>query len=95
MGRREVKCPQCGSGNIVLEFLQQVGHVHRILKDGAIGKRPKLVEYDGEGEMLYCKDCGYNFDENHFQLESGKIVLLKDLSEEGNEPNDFREGKHE
>lgn len=49
---------------MVYETFSQLGKVYSILPDGTIGKRFKRMEYEDDAslDMVYCKDCGGNYD---------------------------------
>ncbi len=70
-----VKCLKCG-GRLVYEEFESRGRVFSVLPDGTIGKKFKYMIYpgDGDGNMVYCKQCGKTYD-YYLSDHLSKVVL--------------------
>lgn len=65
-------CPKCGSP-LVLEAIGNYGDKYHLKRDGSQGRKlGRLVyEYSGD-EMVYCPECGENYD---FRWEGKRVKL--------------------
>ena len=73
---KSVCCPDCG-GHLTFDHMYQVSRKYKVLKNGRICKTYKQTEpLDLEAEIVYCENCGRNFNENDFYLSDDDRLAL-------------------
>lgn len=73
-------CPKCGSA-LVIEAIGNYGDKYHLCRDGRQGRKLGRIVYEYSGdEMVYCPQCGENFD---YRWKGNKVEVF--FQEENNE----------
>lgn len=75
----KLKCPNCGSENLVFYRENLSVYITKLTKDGKLPRREHLSHTDGNfPHHIDCKDCMLMFD--YDTDKNGKITKLYELS---------------